>query len=81
MKKLTFVATPEGNMLCTLDNTIRATIAVPEYASEDYGYLAMKNAILAAYHGSEELEFWYDGQEQYLEADAAEGEPVVEIED
>ena len=81
MKKLQFEATHEGNMLHTLDNAIRATVPVPEGASEDYGYLAMKDAILAAYHGTESLAFWYDGQEQYLEADAVEGEPVVEIEE
>ena len=80
-KKLQFEATPAGNALHTLDGTIRATVAVPEGASEDYGYLAMKNAILAAYKGTEPLAFWYDGQEQYLAPDAADGEPDVYIEE
>lgn len=81
MKKLQFDATPDGNTLHTLDNTIRATVQVPDGASEDYGYLAMKNAILAAYHGTEPLEFWYDGQEEHLAIDAFHGEPTVEIEE
>lgn len=80
MKKLQFEATPYGNVLHTLDNTIRACVEVPEGASDDYGYMAMKNAILKAYHGTEPLEFWYDGQEAFLNPDACEGEPIVEIE-
>jgi hypothetical protein len=81
MIKLQFDATPEGNILHTLDNAIRAIVPVPDGASDDYGYLAMKNAILAAYHGTEPLEFWYDGQEDLLAPDAADGEPEVEIEE
>lgn len=81
VKKIYFEASPDGNTLHSMDNSIRATVPVPEGASEDYGYLAMKNAILAAYHGAESLEFWYDGQEQYLDPDAAEGDPRIEIDD
>lgn len=81
MKKLQFEAAPAGNILHTLDNTITATVPVPDGASDDYGYLAMKNAILAAYHGTEPLEFWYDGQEDSLAPDAAAGDPTVEIEE
>lgn len=80
MKKLQFDAAPDGNILHTLDNTIRATVPVPDGSSDDYGYLAMKHAILAAYHGTEPLEFWYDGQEDALNPDACEGNPTVEIE-
>lgn len=79
MKKIQFEAAPEGNMLFSLDGTIRATVPVPEGASDDYGYLAMKSAILTSYHGQEELSFWYDDQEQYLAPDATEGEPTVDI--
>ncbi len=81
MKYLQFEAAPEGNILHTLDNTIRATVAVPDYATDDYGYMAMKNAILAAYHGTEDLVFWYDGQETTLNPDAYDGDPTVEIEE
>ena len=70
--KILFEATPDGNALYSLDGTIRAICEVPEGASEDYGYLTMKTAILAAYTGDPAtLEFWYDGQEQYLAPDAA----------
>lgn len=73
MKHLIFEATPDGNALYTMDGTIKAVVSVPDGASEDYGYLTMKRAILAAYHGTEPLTFPYDtfGQEQYLEADAS----------
>ena len=81
MKKLQFEAYEDGNAMYSLDGTIRATVKVPEGASDDYGYLAMKAAILAAYHGSEELSFWYDGQEDKLAADAKDGEPEVYVEE
>lgn len=72
MKKFQFEATPDGNALYSLDGTIRAIVRVPEGASDDYGYLTMKRAILDAYHGNPaDLEFFYDGQEQYLAPDAA----------
>lgn len=81
MTKLQFEAYEDGNTLYSLDGTIRATVKVPEGASDDYGYLAMKAAILKAYKGDEELAFWYDGQEQYLAADAKDGEPEVYVEE
>lgn len=81
MKFLQFEATPEGNVLHTLDNTIRACVEVPDDATDDYGYMAMKDAILKAYKGTEPLEFWYDGQETTLNPDAWYGDPTVEIED
>ena len=72
MKKFQFEATPDGNALYSLDGTIRAIVRVPEGASDDYGYITMKRAILDAYHGNPaDLVFWYDGQEQYLDPDAA----------
>lgn len=56
-------------------STIYAECAVPEGASEDYGYLTMKKAIIArisaADGDAENFFFWYDGQEQHLAEDAA----------
>lgn len=80
MKRIQFETTPDGNVLFSLDGTIRATVRVPEGASEDYGYLAMRQAILAAWNGTEELSFWYDGQEELLASDAGDGEPEIDIE-
>ena len=59
--------------------SIYAEIEVPEGASEDYGYLTMKKAILEKLP---ELmaDFWYDGQEQYLAEDAeADAEVYLDI--
>lgn len=88
MKKIQFEAGdgthfPGGvNYLISTDRTIYAECPVPDERSEDYGYLTMKRAILAAYHGTEPLAFWYDGQEQCLDADAsAECEVYVDIEE
>lgn len=55
------------------DTTLYAEITVPEGASEDYGYLALKAEVQkqAAAAGIADLEFWYDNQEQYLAPDAA----------
>lgn len=52
---------------------IYAEVAVPENASEDYGYLTMKKAIMERFGELEfslEVSWQYDGQEQYLAADA-----------
>lgn len=57
------------NYLISEDRRIYAECAVPDGASEDYGYLTMKQAILAA--GVSGLVFPYDGQESWLDADAA----------
>ena len=73
--KLQFTATPEGNCLADIEGAVIARCAVPEGASDDYGYLTMKRAILGALAArnvpSDNLVFWYDGQEQFLNADAA----------
>lgn len=79
--KIQFDATPEGNVLHSADNSVFAIVPVPDGASDDYGYIALKNAILAAYAGSEPLEFWYDGQEDFLAEDASCGTPRVEIDE
>lgn len=70
------------NYMKSQDGTIYAEIAVPEGASEDYGYLTMKQAILDNYTGTKAPVFWYDGQEQHLEPDAsADAKVYLEIED
>lgn len=66
------------NYMVCLDNPdLYAEIQVPESASDDYGYLALKDQIIAqaAAAGIDRsaLEFWYDGQEQYLSQDASAG--------
>lgn len=48
---------------------IYAEVFVPDGASEDYGYLTMKNAIMKRFP-REEFDFPYDGQESFLEEDA-----------
>ena len=55
---------------------IYAEVEVPEGASDDYGYIAMKKAILEHL----KVDFWYDGQEQYLAEDAeADAEVYLDI--
>ena len=49
--------------------SIYAEVKVPEGASEDYGYIAMKKAILEKLPELK-ADFWYDGQEQFLAEDA-----------
>lgn len=49
--------------------SIYAEIEVPEGASEDYGYITMKKAILEQLPELK-ADFWYDGQEQFLAEDA-----------
>lgn len=62
--------------------TIYAEVEYTE-GSEDYGYLTLKKAVEKALqkHGiSEELTWQYDGQEQFLDKDAAvECDVYVEI--
>lgn len=58
------------NFMLTADRKVYAEVEVPEGASEDYGYMELKKAITENYTGSEPLEFWYDGQENQLSADA-----------
>ena len=73
--RLQFEATPDGNALSGENDNlfIRCTVEVPEGASDDYGYLTMKEAILCKLTDAEKeaVSFWYDGQEQYLAADAS----------
>ena len=61
-------------MLCLEDRDLYAEIEVPEGASEDFGYFILKQEIIALAAdkgiGSDELEFWYDGQENNLAPDA-----------
>lgn len=63
------------NYLISEDRRLYAECPVPEGASDDYGYLTMKAALIDAVKAAggdpAELVFWYDGQEQYLAADAA----------
>lgn len=75
--EMQFEATPDGNILWGEDAEMRimACVAVPDGASEDYGYLTMKKAILAKCPGKK-FDFPYDGQEQYLEEDASAEAPV-----
>lgn len=59
---------------------LEAKIRVPEGAGDDYGYLTMKKAILEMKsllpdHIHNNLVFPYDGQEQYLNADASAAAP------
>ena len=72
MMKMQFEASPDGNVLWGEDEVMRitATVEVPEGASEDFGYITMRKAIQERFPGKK-FSFWYDGQENYLAADAA----------
>lgn len=75
MMKLQFEASDGKNILWGEDGHTRiyAEIEVPEGASEDYGYITMKKAILAELDKmgkNLDMAFWYDGQEQFLADDA-----------
>lgn len=48
---------------------VYAEVEVPEGASEDYGYITMKKAVLEKLPDLKAI-FWYDGQEQFLAEDA-----------
>ena len=66
------------------DVKIFAEIEVPEDASEDYGYIDLKEAVIAKLTelgiSLDEISFQYDGQEKYLAEDARTGEDVyVEV--
>lgn len=65
------------NFMRSTDGQVYAEIAVPDGASEDYGYLGMKDAIKAVYTGAEPLEFWYDGQEDKLADDAGAKDGII----
>lgn len=63
------------NCLISEDRSLYAECQVPEGASDDYGYLTLKAALIDAVKAAggdpAELVFWYDGQEQFLNPDAA----------
>ena len=63
------------NYLISDDKSLYAECPVPEGASDDYGYLTMKAALIDAVKAAggdpDGLEFWYDGQENLLAPDAA----------
>lgn len=67
------------------DLRIYGEIEIPEGCSDDFGYITLKNAIVKALEEKgidTEIEWQYDGQEQFLEPDAnAEGRVFVEIEE
>ena len=72
------------NFLTNEDRSLYAECQVPEGASDDYGYITLKNAmidaVMTAGGDPDELEFWYDGQENLLAPDAtAPCEVYVEI--
>jgi len=76
-----FEASPEGNILWAENDEIRikATVEVPDGASEDYGYLAMKREIKKVLEEKGlTASFQYDGQEQYLAEDANDGDVEIE---
>lgn len=56
------------------DIILYAETEVPDGASDDYGYMSLKESIIeqakAAGLDPSMLHFWYDGQEQYLADDA-----------
>ena len=58
------------NLLRSTDGAIYAECPVPEDASDDYGYLTLAAAIRSSGADLSAYEFWYDGQEGSLEADA-----------
>lgn len=62
------------NFLQSLDGSLYAECPVPDGASEDYGYLTLKAALLNACTNAGidtgTLSFWYDGQETHLAPDA-----------
>lgn len=65
---------------------ITASVKVPEDASEDYGYLTMKSAIMMELElreiDTEEISFQYDGQEQFLNEDAdADTDVLIDVTD
>ena len=58
------------NYMTTPDRSVYAECPVPACPEEDYGYFALKKAILSVHPDPASLRFLYDGQEEYLSADA-----------
>lgn len=70
-----------GEVNYIFGNGVYAEIEVPEGASEDYGYLTMKQAIMKRCPDLN-AEWQYDGQEQFLAPDAAaDADVYVDIEE
>lgn len=72
--KFQFEATEDGNMLWAENDVIKvvATCEVPENASEDYGYMKLKNTIIKSIHGRNcgMIFFPYDEEEDKLADDS-----------
>lgn len=72
------------NFLISDNHTVYAEMAVPDGASDDYGYLTMKNALLATLpkEVADSIVWWYDEQsERNLAPDAsAKGEMYIDLE-
>lgn len=53
--------------------SLYAEVEVPDKASDDYGYITMKNALSSLLSDDElkEISWQYDGQEQFLADDAS----------
>ena len=69
------------NFMLTPSREFYAEVEVPEGASDDYGYFALKAAMtqLLKEHGVEDVEWWYDeASEANLAPDAHEGTATVE---
>ena len=58
------------NFMKASDDSIYAECEVPNGAEEDYGYMSMRDRIIAACGSDKQLSFWYDGQERFLSDDA-----------
>lgn len=62
------------NYMISCDGKLFASIIIPAYAGKDYGYMAMKRAIInmARKEGidARKLQFAYDGMESSLTIDA-----------
>lgn len=70
-----------ASYLISKDHSIYAECAVPEGASEDYGYLTMKKAIIAEMEkrGMDTSIIDWPCNDELLEDDAADGEAFVDI--
>ncbi len=81
--KMQFEAGADGNYLYDVEERrIVAHCEVPENASEDYGYLTMKEAIIKALVDagkSVEIEWWYTENDKLEEDASAECEVEVEL--
>ena len=68
------------NFMKSDDGSVYAEVSVPDGASDDFGYLTLKDAFRDAYKGKEPLTFWFDGMEKFLEPDAHDGNQIyVEV--